>query len=195
MQSKDITDEVRQHWRIFMQSGGGVTCSGGEALAQPEFLRALLQNLHDELGFHTCIDTSGHAAWSIWESILPYTDMVLLDIKHMDSAKHKKGAGQENLLILENAGKLGSLCVPTLIRLPLIPGFNDDDDNINALGAFMKDKGLASIEILPYHSYGAAKHEALGKIYTLHSMKKADTDRAEKILKSYGLEVEIAQQH
>jgi pyruvate formate lyase activating enzyme len=188
-----ITDEVRQHWRIFMQSGGGITCSGGEALAQPAFLKALLESLHEELGFHTCIETCGHTSWDILETILPHTDMVLLDIKHMNCEKHREGTGQGNQLILENAARLARLKIQTLIRLPLIPGFNDDEDNLNALAAFMKKNGLLSIEILPYHTFGVSKHEALGKTYTLYKREKTNIPGAEAILKSYGLEVELAQ--
>ncbi|GHU05051.1 pyruvate formate lyase-activating protein [Alphaproteobacteria bacterium] len=195
MSVKEVSDEVRQHWRIFMQSGGGVTCSGGEVLSQPVFLKALLENLHDALGLHICLDTSGYAPWEVLEPLLKHTDMVLLDIKHMDDEKHKKGAGQGNETILENARKLGRRLFPTLVRLPLIPGFNDDEKNIHALGAFMKESNLGAIEILPYHEFGVSKHEALGKTYRVHTTERPQTDRAEAILNAYGLEVERVRNH
>jgi len=195
MTVREVADEVRQHWRVFMQSDGGVTCGGGEALGQPAFLKALLKTMHDELGFHTCLETCGYAPWPVFESILPHTDMVLLDVKHMDDEKHRKGTGRGNAVILENAGQLARTAVPTLIRLPLIPGFNDDEDNIRALAHFMKETGLPAIEILPYHEFGVSKYEALGKIYTLYTDKKPEAYETEEILKGHGLDVTMAGQH
>jgi pyruvate formate lyase activating enzyme len=192
MSVEELVEEVRQHWRIFMQSGGGVTCGGGEALRQGAFLRTLLEKLHEELGFHTCLDTCGHASWSVLESVLPYTDLVLFDIKHMDDKQHRKGTGRGNRVILENAARLGRLAVRTIIRLPLIPGFNDDEDNIRALAAFMRNNELPSVELLPYHAFGASKHEALGKVYTLRTRRKPHSQKAEDILRASGLTVEVA---
>lgn len=191
----DVVAEVRQHWRIIMQSGGGVTCGGGEALGQPVFLKALLKEFHEEVGFHTCLDTCGHGPWSVLESILPFTDMILLDLKHMDEAKHRASTGQGNTLILDNATRLARSDVTVLVRLPLIPGFNDDEENLHALGAFMRLHGLPVIEILPYHGFGVSKHQALGKVYTLYTREKPQADRAESILLSYGLEVDVARRN
>jgi pyruvate formate lyase activating enzyme len=157
-------------------------------------LKALLETLHDELGFHTCLETCGHAPWGVLASILPHTDMVLLDVKHMDDERHRQGTGQGNAVILENAGRLARTDVRTLIRLPLIPGFNDDSGNITALARFMKETGLPAIEILPYHEFGVSKYEALGKTYTLYRDKKPETRETQEILTGYGLDVAVAGQ-
>lgn len=188
----EVAAEVRQHWRIFMQSGGGVTFGGGEVLAQPIFLGALLRHLHDEAGFHTCIDTSGYAPWPTLEALLPVTDLILLDLKHMDSALHAGATGHPNDRILDNAIALGRRRFPVVVRLPLIPDFNDTESNLEALGAFMNKAGLPTIEILPYHEFGVSKYEALGKSYKVYSTDKPRLDRAETLLKRHGLDVTVS---
>jgi pyruvate formate lyase activating enzyme len=190
---EEICTEVRQHWRIFAQSGGGITCGGGEALAQPAFLRTLLHNLHEELGFHTCLDTTAHAPWDVLESLLPSLDLILLDLKHMDGATHKKATGKANDLILQNAARLGEGGFPVVVRLPLIPSFNDTDDNAHALGGFMRDVGLRSLEILPYHEFSLTKYAALGRRFTAYPRTDLRLAPVESILRSYGLDLTIHQ--
>jgi len=184
---EEVCDEVRQHWRIFMQSGGGVTCGGGEALAQPAFLLALLTRLHDDLGFHTCLDTTGYAPWNVLEGVLPHLDLILLDIKHMDGERHREATGVDNGPILRNARKLGQLDFPVTVRLPLIPGFNDDEQNIHALGSFLRDNRLNVVEIMPYHELGRSKYDALGRKYCPPIDKEPKTRSAESILRRFGL--------
>lgn len=191
MTVQQVCDEVRQHWRIFMQSGGGVTCGGGEAMAQPAFLLALLDRLHTELGFHTCLDTSGFAPWEVLVGLLPHLDLILLDIKHMDGAKHRAATGVDNQPILRNAAALGRLGFPVTVRLPLIPGFNDDEQNIHALGAFLREHRLPAVEIMPYHELGRSKYDALGREYCPPPTKEPKTRSSEKILRGYGLEATV----
>lgn len=185
----EVAAEVRQHWRIFTQSGGGVTLGGGEVLAQPRFLKALLATLHDELGFHTCIETSGHAPWPVMEAILPFLDLVLLDIKHVDDRRHREATGRSNGSILANARELARRPVPVVVRVPLVPGFNDGAADLHALAAFMGEAGLRAVEILPYHEFGISKYEALGRSYTVHSHEKPRTDLARAVLSGRGLSV------
>lgn len=185
---EEVCDEVRQHWRIFMQSGGGVTCGGGEALAQPAFLRALLARLHTGLGFHTCLDTCGYAPWEVLRDMLPQLDLILLDIKHMTGSRHQEATGADNGPILRNARELGRVGFPVLVRLPLVPGFNDDEENLESLAAFMRENGLGRIEIMPYHELGRSKYAALGKDCWAPPDKRPATERAEAILANHGLE-------
>lgn len=185
----EVCDDVRQHWRIFMQSDGGVTCSGGEPLAQPGFLSSVLTRLHDELGFHTCLDTSGYTPWETLQWMLPHLDLILLDIKHMDGTRHKKATGLGNELILRNARELGRVGFPVLIRLPLIPDFNDTLENLHALGSFLRGIGLLDVEIMPYHEFGLSKYSALGRKYNHPSSAMPETERAVMVLQTYGLEV------
>lgn len=184
----DVVEFVRQDWRYYMQSSGGVTCSGGEALTQPDFLRALFGRLHDELGYHTCLDTTAHAPWETLESVLPVTDLILLDIKHMDPAEHRRMTGADNTLILNNARKLGAAGFPVLIRVPLIPGFNDTPDNMRALGEFLAENRFHEVELMPYHSFGRSKYQALGRECPAFE-GKPDVDGSVERLKAYGLNV------
>ena len=187
----EICSEVREHWRIFMNSGGGITCSGGEPLAQPAFLRALLIKLHDELGFHTCLDTSGYAPWKILKDMLPHLDMILLDIKHMDNKAHQKGTGVANAPILQNAIELGKLKFPVTIRLPLIPKFNDTPNNLQRMGVFLKENSLSSVEIMVYHKFGLSKYDALQMEYQMPASSSPAISTALKTLEEFGLKVSV----
>lgn len=190
---QEICDEVREDWRIFMQSGGGITCGGGEALSQPSFLSSLLNALHDELGFHTCLDTSGYAPWQTLEALLPHLDMILLDVKHMASAKHKEATGVHNACILENARRLGQSHFPVIIRLPLIRGFNDDEANLRAMGSFLRETNLRSVEIMPYHDFGVSKYAALGLQYCSFPPPDENVEDVADLLRRYDLEVVVHQ--
>jgi pyruvate formate lyase activating enzyme len=189
---EQVCDEVRQHWQVFMSSGGGITCGGGEALAQPAFLAALLGRLHDDLGFHTCLDTSGYAAWPALESLLPSLDLILLDLKHMDGEQHRRGTGRDNRLILDNARRLAARGFPFKVRVPLIPGFNDGDDNIHALGGFLRSTGGQPVELLPYHEFGRNKYAALEMDFSGYPHSPARVRRAEETLGGYGLDVTVS---
>ncbi len=191
MSVDEVCAFVREDWRMYMQSGGGVTCGGGEAMAQPVFLRALLTALHDDLGFHTCLDTSGFSPWDTLESLLPVLDLVLLDIKHMDSTAHRQSTGVDNAAILKNAAELGRRNFPVIVRLPLIPGFNDDALNIGRMGNFLRNVGLNKVEIMPYHNFGMAKYQALGREYPGPSGKIVDAGASAELLRNFGLEVDI----
>lgn len=190
MQVEDVVEFARQDWKYYMESGGGITCSGGEAMAQPEFLKALFVRLHDELGYHTCLDTTGHTPWEKLRSILPHTNLILLDMKHMDSAEHKRMTGVENTLILENARKLSAMEFPVLIRVPLIPAYNDTERNVEALGAFLSECRFCDVELMPYHTFGKSKYQALGRPYA-DIPGKPQVERTVALLKKYGLNVMV----
>lgn len=186
----EVVDFSRQDWQYYMHSNGGVTCSGGEALTQPVFLHALFTRLHGELGYHTCLDTTACASWETLESMLHVTDLILLDIKHMNPDRHESMTGVGNTLILENARKLGKLRFPVLIRVPLIPQFNDTPENVRQLGEFLADCRFYEVELMPYHTFGRSKYEALGRIYA-DIQGKPDVDGTIAILKKFGLNVSV----
>jgi pyruvate formate lyase activating enzyme len=188
---REISDEVRQHWRIFQQSGGGVTVGGGEPLAQRDFLLALLTELHDEAGLSTCLDTCAKAPWPVLERMLPHLDLVLLDIKHIDDEKHREWTGSGNADILSNARKLTESRCAVLVRVPLIPGFNDADGELYDIADFLAGTGLKRVEIMPYHALGLGKYRALGKIHSLPVTAKPRVPEAVDILKGAGIEVEV----
>ncbi len=185
----EVCASVAEHWRIFQQSGGGVTCSGGEPLAQQTFLRALLSELHEEMGFHTCIETSGFAPWSSLQNLLPLLDLIFLDLKHMDDKLHKIATGQSNKLILENTIRLAEAFTPIIVRIPLIPGYNDTDDNAHALGTFLQSTGLRQVEVIPQHIYGKSKYAALDRRYDVDELSPNVEGFVETLL-PYGLEIE-----
>ncbi|MDR3158589.1 MAG: glycyl-radical enzyme activating protein [Zoogloeaceae bacterium] len=188
---REIVGEVRQHWRVFQQSGGGVTISGGEPLAQKDFLLALLTELHDEAGLHTCLDTCAKAPWPVLERMLPHLDLVLLDIKHTDAQKHREWTGSGNAGILKNAQKLAESALDVLVRVPLIPGFNDDDAELYEIARFLAQTGLKNVEIMPYHTLGLGKCRALGQNHPFASNAKPRVPEAVDILKDAGIEVEV----
>jgi pyruvate formate lyase activating enzyme len=187
----EISGEVREHWRIFQQSGGGVTVSGGEPLAQRDFLLALLTELHDEAGLHTCLDTCAKAPWPVLERMLPHLDLVLLDVKHIDDEKHREWTGSGNADILFNARKLAESRLDVLVRVPLIPGFNDADAELYDIADFLAGTGLKQVEIMPYHTLGLGKYRALRMGYSLSAADRPRVPEAVDILKSAGIEVEV----
>jgi pyruvate formate lyase activating enzyme len=188
---REISEEVRLHWRIFSQSGGGVTVSGGEPLAQKDFLFDLLKELHDDVGLNTCLDTCAKAPWPVLERMLPHLDLVLLDIKHVNEEKHREWTGSGNVDILFNAQKLAESPLNVLVRIPLIPGFNDASSDLRDIGDFLAETGLMHVEIMPYHTLGLGKYRALGKNYPLLLDAKPRVSEAVSMFKSAGIEVEV----
>ena len=175
---------------FYKQSGGGVTCSGGEPLMQPGFAADFLR-LCKINGIHTSVDTSGCAPWAAFETILPFTDLFLYDIKHMDPLEHKKLTGVDNRLILENLAKLSGQGVPVEIRMPVIPGLNDDEENILRSAGFFKNlKQVTLIRPLPYHALSGSKYASMGKKHAMPAAtgnENAAVRRVSEILKAEGL--------
>lgn len=161
---EEIMERVRRDKPFFKTSGGGVTISGGECLCQPEFLLDLLKKCKDE-DVHTAVDTTGFVPWHVIETILPYTDLFLYDIKNMDSNLHKQGTGVPNELILENAKKIADAGGKLVIRVPVMPMYNDSVDMFDELGKFVASLGDAVevVQLLPYHTLGTVKWERLGR--------------------------------
>ena len=137
-----LTKRLLQDKKFYQRSGGGVTISGGEALSQPDFTEAILRRMKAE-GVHTALDTTGFAPWEVLERTIPYTDLYLYDLKHMDSEKHRKTVGVPNELILANAGRLAAAGKKMQIRIPVIPLFNSDEGNIRASAEFCRGLGEA----------------------------------------------------
>jgi pyruvate formate lyase activating enzyme len=158
----EIMERVRRDIPFFNKSGGGVTVSGGECLCQPEFLLEILKTCKAE-GIHTAVDTTGFAKWEAIESILPYTDLFLLDIKGVDPELHKKIIGVPNALILENARKIAQAGGKFQIRIPVIPMYNDSVKAFEDMGQFIKTLGdsVEVVQLLPYHNLGTVKWERL----------------------------------
>ncbi len=158
----EVFDEVAGD-RLFYGEDGGVTITGGEALAHPKFTMALLK-LCRQAGISTAVETCGFASWEIMKPILELCDIVLYDEKQMDSALHRKYTGQGNELILENLKRINDeLTCDTWVRVPTIPGYNDSVENIEAVGRFVKEHlpHCSQVHLLPFHRMGEGKAEQL----------------------------------
>lgn len=190
----EVVREIKKDAPFFEGTRGGVTFSGGEPLAQPEFLAALLQECGRQ-GWHRAVDTSGLAHWEVLARIAPLTDLFLFDLKHIDAATHRAVTGVDNALILDNARRLAKLGAPLRFRLPLIPGINDDEANIEATGRFVAAlPGAAGIDLLPYHATATGKYKKLGLPYPGATIAPSDptrVDRVAQLLQARGLSVRI----
>lgn len=173
----EIMSEVASDDLFYQNSGGGVTLSGGEPLLQWEFALELLKACKQR-GFHTALDTSGDADWDVLEKVLKGTDLVLYDIKHMDPVKHREGTGKTNELILENARKTAAVS-RTWLRVPLIAGYNDSEENLKAVARFGREIGAEKVSLLPYHVWGEAKYERLGRKYPMQGVNALSNEQVE----------------
>ena len=161
---RDVIDQVKRDKLFFDGSGGGVTISGGEALMFPDFSANLFAAAHAE-GIHTAIETSSFATPYVVDRVFQHVDLGLLDVKHMDSALHKKYTGVGNEQILANIRHVAcDLHVPVIIRVPTIPGCNDDEKNIAETAKFALDIGAQKEHLLPYHRLGERKRDSLGQV-------------------------------
>ena len=187
----EVIAEIMKDRVFHEESGGGATFSGGEPLTQPDFLKELLEACRRQ-GIHTAVDTCGHAEPGVLDDIIGLVDLWLYDLKHMDPEKHKKSIGVSNNLILENLKLLKGRNV--IIRIPLIPGFNDDTENLKATGSFLQENGFTQVSILPYHTAGSEKNIRLNASQTIFSVEPPLEEALKHVaefLDAYGLYVKI----
>jgi pyruvate formate lyase activating enzyme len=178
----EVMREVLKDLKFYENSGGGVTLSGGEPLAQPEFARLIFKQCK-QLELHTTLDTCGYAPWSDIEKLLKHVDLVYFDIKHLNAAKHDEATGYDNRLILENARRIAKL-KPMRVRVPLIPGFNDSVEAVGEIADFVRNElGGPDIDLLPYNRMGEVKYDFLDKTHSpLPSQADAHLRTLEAIL-------------
>ena len=182
---KELLDKA-ERYRTYWGSKGGITVSGGEALLQPEFVTALFEESHRR-GIHTALDTAGEPfskqepAFSTFQRLIDSTDLVLLDIKHIDPAAHKSLTGHDNQKILDFARYLSEKKVPVWIRYVLVPGINDDRETLIKTRTFLDSlTNIEQVDILPYHTLGVYKWEELGYTYTLQGVNPPDEETMQK---------------
>ena len=195
MSVERIMEMIKKETIFMDQSEGGVTFSGGEPLLHHEFLLELLKECGKE-GIHRCVDTTGFATTEVLMKIARNTEYFLYDLKMMDSVKHKQYTGVPNEGILKNLKLLAASGAEINIRIPLIHGVNDDEENIQQSAAFIASlKGeKKQVNILPYHNIASKKYEKLGQIYNPGIMAQPDEDRQQYVLdvfKSYGLKAMV----
>ncbi len=186
-EAEELAQILLQDEAFFKNSGGGVTLSGGECLAQPDFCIALAKLLY-ERGISVYVDTCGYVKREIFAKMIPYTDKFLYDIKAIDATVHEKCTGRQNRLILDNLKYLSSKGCKIEIRYPLVKGYNDlECEDIAKLLSGLQ--GITKVKVLQYHSFSASRYEALGMFNTLPDTKTTsyDIEAAVNIFKSYGL--------
>lgn len=191
---EEILVEIEKDAAVFASSGGGVTFSGGEPFLQKDFLLTCLEQCRKN-GIDTAIESCAHVGWETIEATLPCVNHYYIDIKHMDAQMHMEATGVTNALILDNIRKLAGRSKNLTLRMPLIPGFNDSEENLVCLSKFLKEIGLPEIHLLPYHAFGDIKYRNLGRKYEMDPKLPEVVDeavsKAEEILKSTGIEVYI----
>lgn len=165
-----VCEEVLRDAGYYRESGG-VTCSGGECLLQADFVAALFRRCRDD-GIHTALDTCGQFAPEAFERVRDVTDLVLFDLKHMDPEKHRAYTGADNALILRNLERCVRSGCEVFIRIPVIPGYNDSEENLRATADFIRDLDPAlHVDLLPYHRFGEGKYKMLDLPYPLEGVK------------------------
>lgn len=191
---EEVLKEVLRDRMYYRRSGGGVTLSGGESLTQPDFAVALLTACQEN-GVHTAIETTGFASPEIIEQYLPVLDCVLMDIKHMNSEKHQEFTTRPNDRILQNARLIAEKAKRLIIRVPVIPTFNDTEAEIGDIAAFAASlPNVREIHLLPYHRMGTDKYTGLGREYTMAHITPPTAEHMELLRKkaaSYGLKALI----
>lgn len=190
----DLLTEIKKDTPFYDTSGGGVTFSGGEPLIQAEFLIQLLKLCGNEQ-IHRAIDTTGHATYETLMSIAGHTDLFLFDLKMMDSDKHKKYTGVSNRLILDNLSHLARQGADIIIRIPLIPGVNDDAENLDRTGSFLQRlPAVTKVDILPYHDFQKSKYNCFKMLPNTNNIERPTGEMlvcAKNRLENFGLEVTI----
>lgn len=181
---QEVIDEVQKDAVYFRRSGGGITLSGGECMAQPEFAEALLRAAH-EYGFSTAIETTAFARHETVQRLLPHVDHFLMDIKHMDSKKHEAFTGKPNEQILENAKYIAENAKHLIIRVPTIPTFNATPEEISAIARFADSlPNVTELHLLPYHRLGQDKYEGIGRTYTLDGILPPTNEYMQQLLEA-----------
>lgn len=198
MDTEAVLAVIKKDGAFYRRSGGGITLSGGEPLSQPKFAQHLLKKCHD-LNIHTAVETCGLAVQSVFEQVLPFTDLFLFDIKHLDPQNHQRLTGVSNELILSNLRWLHEKSAHVILRLPLVPGLNMDTENLHSLAELVDELGIEEVNLIPFHQMGKDKYSHLGKNYQLSGQIDLRLDEegkknllsAQEFLKSEKVDVTI----
>ncbi|SHH74351.1 pyruvate formate lyase activating enzyme [Caloranaerobacter azorensis DSM 13643] len=180
MDVNEVLKEIKKDIIFYDSTGGGVTLSGGEPLSQGEFAIELLEKLKN-LGIDTAIETTGFSKWEILDKMSNHLDRILFDLKIMNKEKSIKIINADIDLIKDNFKKLVKKRINIIPRIPLIPKYTMDDENIEAIINFILSQGIKEVHILPYHQYGISKYKSLGKKYILKSLIPPSSEDVERI--------------
>jgi pyruvate formate lyase activating enzyme len=190
----ELVYEVKKDDVVFRHSGGGVTVSGGEPLLEPEFALELFRAFKRS-GINLGVDTCGYVPRKNIEAVFPYIDFFLWDIKHMDDDTHREHTGVSNRLILDNLRFVSGNNIPVYLRVPVIPGYNDSEENLRAVCEFARGlSSLVEIDLLPLHHLGETRYAALGREYPIEGITLLRDDvltEMKHLVESYGLKCNI----
>lgn len=192
MTVQEVMDIVDRDSLFYANSEGGVTFGGGEPTAAGDFLLELMRSCSAK-GYHICVDTCGVCNTRQFRKVMELADLFLFDCKHMDPAEHRRLTGLDNSVILENLHQLLSSGKSVRIRIPLMPGLNDSEENIAKLAGFLRPYGKDEVDVLPCHAFGASKYDALN--IPRPAMKAYPPEELKKVLERFarnGLKVTIA---
>jgi pyruvate formate lyase activating enzyme len=192
----EVLDKVGRDASFYRRTGGGMTLSGGEPLVQWKFALKLLQEAKRR-GLHTALDTTGHADWEILDEILNFTDLVLYDVKHPNSARHREATGVPNERILDNLRKTVARRGPKVwVRHPVIPRFSDSEQELEELCKLILtlEPSVEKLSLLPYHRFGELKYAAMGREYRWKEIPTISDEQIgefKKLVESHGIEVDV----
>jgi pyruvate formate lyase activating enzyme len=186
MSVEDVMNEVLRDRPFYESSGGGVTLTGGEPSLQDEFTRGLLMQCKEK-GIHTAIETCGETSWSVLESLLPFVELVMMDIKLVTPEKHEEATGRSNERILANARNLARTATPLIFRTPIIPNVNDSEEEFGKILSFIKSlinlhsDSRITFELLPFHKLGTDKYATLGMEYAAATLTPPSKERMREL--------------
>lgn len=181
----EVVEICLQDLPFYEESGGGVTLSGGEALVQHRFSAALLAALRAH-GVHTAIETTGYASPAVFAKVLGLVDLVIIDVKHWDSATHREWTTVDNALPLQNLATAVASGTPVLVRIPVIPGVNDSLHDAAAFSRLLLSKGVREVQLLPFHQFGERKYELLGWDYRMAGVPALHEEDLEDYVAAFG---------
>jgi pyruvate formate lyase activating enzyme len=184
MSVSEVMREIEKDRVFYDQSGGGVTLSGGEPLAQPHFLEAVLEACAAR-GIHTVVETCGFAGRELLLRLAPKVDLFLFDLKLFDAARHQIYVGVSNQVILANLEALARKAKGIVIRYPVIPGINDQIEEVNTISDFLAGLGLTRIDLLPYHQTGVSKYRRLKMEYRLPELEPPSTNELHEVAQAF----------
>ncbi len=186
----EVIDAITLDMPFYVRSGGGMTLSGGEPTKQAEFSSSILTNCQLQ-GIHTAIETCGYCTWERLEQLHPHCDLIYFDLKHLDADLHREFTGQSNKIILENFERLVKVHPNVIVRLPLVPGYNDDDEHLLHLTSYLASiQADLKVELIPYHKLGRSKYERLGLEFLLPDIPTVDDGQLaerQRFLQTHGL--------
>lgn len=190
MSTQEVLEAIKLDQPFYARSDGGVTLSGGEPTMQPAFTHAILQHCKN-LSIHTAMETSGYCEWDTLSLLTPFCNVVFFDLKHLQPEAHRRHTGKSNKQILTNLELLIASHANVIVRLPLVPGYNDGDEHLLQFASYLRSlrSGL-TVEVIPYHQWGCSKYERLGRSYSLKGVKpvaQVDLTNQRRLLESHGV--------